>query len=179
MLDFHVLSSERLGSDEFGHPVFETRRSEVGELLYKLKYQSDNSVVDLLVETAANFVEGWSPGAELIALVPASKSRFMQPVSLLGEGLGQKLNLPCRDTCIQRNREVPELKNVLDYDERLQLLTGAYDVNTGEVEGRKILLIDDLYRSGATMNAAADALYDIGRAVDVYALAFTRTKSRQ
>jgi len=37
-LDFHTLSSEFIGDDEYGHPQFDTKRSEIGELLYRLKY---------------------------------------------------------------------------------------------------------------------------------------------
>jgi hypothetical protein len=37
----------------------------------------------------------------------------------------------------------------------------------------------DLFRSGATMNAITGALYDQGRARDVYALTLTRTRSKQ
>ena len=40
-------------------------------------------------------------------------------------------------------------------------------------------VFDDLFRSGATMNAVTSALYDQGHARDVYALALTRTRSRQ
>ena len=75
-------------------------------------------------------------------------------------------------------QETPELKNVYAYDERLCLLDGAHRIETSVVEGRMILLFDDLYRSGATMNAITAALYDEGAVADVYALAITRTRSR-
>ncbi len=39
--------------------------------------------------------------------------------------------------------------------------------------------MDDLYRSGATMDAITRALYDQGSAADVFALAITRTRSNQ
>jgi len=42
-----------------------------------------------------------------------------------------------------------------------------------------VLLFDDLYRSGATMNAIAAALLDEGGAADVFALAITRTRSKR
>jgi hypothetical protein len=35
-LDLHTLSSEYVGDDEFGHPRFDTIRTEIGELLYQL-----------------------------------------------------------------------------------------------------------------------------------------------
>jgi len=38
-------------------------------------------------------------------------------------------------------------------DERLRLLEGAHTVKASVVRGQKVLLFDDLYRSGATMNA--------------------------
>jgi len=74
--------------------------------------------------------------------------------------------------------EMPELKNVYAYDERLRLLEGAHRVEPSVVRGQSVLLFDDLYRSGATMNAITAALYDEGEVKDVYALAVTRTRSR-
>jgi hypothetical protein len=38
-LHIHKLSSTLIGHDEYGHARFETLRSPVGELLYKLKYR--------------------------------------------------------------------------------------------------------------------------------------------
>lgn len=66
-----------------------------------------------------------------------------------------------------------------DYDERTRLLAGAHTVDKAQVQGRKVLLFDDLYRSGATMNAITAALYDDGAAADVFALTITRTRSNQ
>ncbi len=77
-----------------------------------------------------------------------------------------------------RAKETPELKNVYAYDERLRLLEGAHKVDASVVRGQRVLLFDDLYRSGATMNAITAALYDEGGVADVYALALTRTRSR-
>jgi len=48
-LDLHTLSSIFIGDDEFGHPRFETRRSEMGELLYRLKYSGDGTVIGEIV----------------------------------------------------------------------------------------------------------------------------------
>lgn len=39
-----------------------------------------------------------------------------------------------------------------------------------------MLLFDDLYRSGATLNAVTRVLYEQARCSDVYALALTRTR---
>jgi hypothetical protein len=58
VLDVHTLGSVYLGDDEFGHPVFETTRSELGNLLYRLKYQSDLGGLPQLVEAVAGFIQG-------------------------------------------------------------------------------------------------------------------------
>jgi predicted amidophosphoribosyltransferase len=80
---------------------------------------------------------------------------------------------------VKRTKELPQLKNVYDLDERLKLLEGAHSVDKASGQGRKVLLFDDLYRSGATMNAITTLLYDEGEARDVVALTITRTRSNQ
>lgn len=178
-LDYHTLSSAYLGDDEYGHPQFDTRRSEVGELLYRLKYHSDRSVIPELVAATAAFLASWNPGMDTIVPVPPSRARAMQPVLLLGEALGKRLGVQFDPDCVRKVRDTPELKNVYDYDQRLRILAGAHEVEKAKVQGRRLLLFDDLYRSGATMNAITTALYDQGGAAEVFALTITRTRSRQ
>lgn len=178
-LDDHTISSEYVGDDEFGRPQFDTKRSDIGELLYRLKYRSDMSTVPSIVDAVASFLNSWNPGVGLIVPVPPSRTRASQPVLVVADALAQQLGLPCASTCVTRVRDVPELKNVYDYDERTRLLTDTHSVDKAELQGRKILLFDDLYRSGATMNAISAALYDQGGATDVFALTITKTRSKQ
>jgi len=175
-LDYHTISSDYLGDDEYGHPQFLNKYSDVGGLLYKLKSLSDQSVVPELVETTASFFESWKPGVEAIVPVPPSRARALQPVMILGEALGKRLGLPFAADWVRKIRDVPELKNIYDYDERIRLLEGIHKVERSNVEGRKILLFDDLYRSGATMNMITATLYDKGGAAEVFALTITRTR---
>lgn len=66
-----------------------------------------------------------------------------------------------------------------NYDERARLLDGLHTVDSAKVAGKRVMLLDDLYRSGATLNAVTIALYEQGGAQDVFALALTRTRSNQ
>lgn len=179
VLDYHTLESTYVGDDEYGHPMFDTKRSEVGELLYRLKYRSDSSVLDDLVRTIAEFLRSWNPGVTMIIPVPPSRSgRPQQPVHLLAEALSKQVGIPVRSDAVLKAKEIPELKNVYGYDERLRLLESAHKVEPSVVAGQKVLLFDDLYRSGATMNAITAVLYDEGGVAEVYALAITRTRSK-
>ena len=78
-----------------------------------------------------------------------------------------------------RTRNVPQLKNISDLDERAKLLEGLHAVDKSVTRDKSVLLFDDLYRSGATMNAITTELYETGEATDVFALTITRTRSYQ
>lgn len=178
-LDVHTVSSTYLGEDEFGHAQFETKRSPMGELLYRLKYRKDQTVIAEITEAAASFVQNWRPEAELLVPVPPSRPRPLQPVLAIGASLAELVGMEFGPECVKRTRDVAQLKDVFDYDSRWRLLDGLHEVDESKVAGKEVLLFDDLFRSGATMNAITGALYDQGRASDVYALTLTRTRSKQ
>ena len=48
-LHVHSTGSEFLGYDQYGHEQFDTKRTEVGELLYRVKYKGDDAALDELV----------------------------------------------------------------------------------------------------------------------------------
>jgi competence protein ComFC len=179
-LDYHTISSTYLGDDEFGHHIYDTKRTELGELLYRLKYKSDDSVLEELINVIEGFLKTWEPPIDLIIPVPFSQlPRVNQPVLIIAQEIGKRLKVPVKPECITKVKQIPQLRNAYDFDERLRLLNGAFQVDSSSTRERKILLFDDLYRSGATMNAITEALYDEGYAKDVYALAITSTQSRK
>ena len=180
-LDYHTISSTYVGDNEFGHPVFDTQRTALGELLFRLKSRSDHSVVNEIVEAVARFVEStWKPRLTIIVPVPPSNTaRRAQPVFVLADALGKRLRLQVRHDAVAKIRKTPQLKNVYDYAERAKVLEGAFRVDSTVVRDQSILLFDDLYRSGATMNAVAKVLSAEGQAETVHALALTRTWRRR
>ena|ERR1700677_4484990 len=147
-LDLHTLSSVPIGENEFGHMQFDTTRSEVGELLYRLKNRLDTSTIDEIVGAAVTFLNTWHPPIEMIVPVPASTARAVQPVKLLAKGISDQLHVPLVE-CVTKTRETSQLKNMFDLDERLNALDGVHTVDAAATQGRKILLFDDLYRSEA------------------------------
>ena len=177
-LDLHTTSSTCVGQNECGHPQFETVRTEIGELLYKLKYGSDRSVVAELAAAVEKLLKRWKPDVDLIVPVPPSTPRATPPVLLMAEAISKKTGNPVAN-CVKRTREIPQLKNVYNLEERLALLDGLHEVDKSVTRGKTILLFDDLYRSGATMNAITTDLYKQGKAKDVVALTLTRTRSNE
>jgi predicted amidophosphoribosyltransferase len=72
-----------------------------------------------------------------------------------------------------------QLKDVVDPAKRKELLTGVYAVDATKTTGKNVLLFDDLFRSGATMNAITDLLLNEGKVASVRVLTITRTRSNQ
>ena len=175
-LDVHVVSSTHLGINEHGHDVFDTRRSGVGELLYQLKYRSDVSAADKIIEVAVAFLRRSRSRFDLIVPVPPSARRRVQPVITLAQGIGEMLDLPVVE-CVTTTRPATQLKGVMGSDRRKELLDGLYDVDHTRTKGKSILLFDDVYHSGATMNAVTDLLLSQGKAATVRALTVTKARS--
>ena len=80
---------------------FDTTRSPLGELLYKLKNRGDEAVVPEIVDTAATFVKGWGWRIDAIVPVPPSNTaRKRQPVIAVAIALSDMLGLPvCEELC--------------------------------------------------------------------------------
>lgn len=178
-LDLHTISSEVVGYDEWGHEVFDTKRSEMGELLYQLKYRKDRTVIRIIAETVVEFSTKQSWGIELVVPVPPSSQRSFQPVLVLAEAITNTLRVPYCGDCVVKVRGTPQLKNIYDLQERSRLLTGAFTASKSAVVGKNVLLFDDLYRSGATLQAVAAALVKDASPRDIYALTLTMTRTRR
>jgi len=177
-LDVHTVSSTFLGYDEYGHEVFDTKRSPMGELLYQLKYKADKTAIKEIVAAASNFlISDWKIRVDVIVPVPPSKTnRAIQPVIVVAKGISTSLKIPYAEALV-KTKGTPELKNVSDYQKRSELLTDAFGIRGSEVKGKNVLLVDDLFRSGATLNAITKVLYDLGKARKVYVLSLTKTRS--
>ncbi len=173
----HTLSSEFLGHDSFGHPRFDSKRSDLGELVFLLKNRNDRATLGPLSETAAAFITQWKVPVDAIVPVPPSRKRAFQPVVEIAKSLGEQISRPILVSAVTKVRETPQLKDVFDYAERKKLLEGAFAVDREAIRGLRLLLLDDLYRSGATATVVARELLAAG-AGSVYFLAMTKTRTR-
>jgi predicted amidophosphoribosyltransferase len=95
----------------------------------------------------------------------------------IAKALAERLSIPVLKGAVTKTKETPQLKDVFGYDGRQKLLDGAFSFDWKVVEARRLLLVDDLYRSGATATVVAQGLIDAG-AVAVYFLAITKTRTK-
>jgi competence protein ComFC len=175
VLDLHSTGSEFLGHDEFGREQFDTHRTEVGELLYRLKYRSDASALDEIGAVAEKLIRSWRIKFDVIVPAPPTRTRRVQPLHQIVDELARRFDVPVVKAVSKKAAGAAELKNLREFHERQAVLQDALAVNRREIAGKRVLVVDDLIRSGATLGAVAAALTEAGAAI-IYAFALTKTR---
>ena len=124
----HTLSSIYVGDDEYGHPRFDTTRSEPGEALYQLKYRGDWEQAKPLAAQAVYTAPVFGK-IGLIVPMPASTVRVRQPVDEIAEELGRLTDTPVFATLVVKAL-VPQgnvqLKNMHSREEQEAALQGRF-----------------------------------------------------
>ena len=174
----HTLSSVYLGDNEYGHPQFDTTRSEPGEALFQLKYRSNWAQADPL---AAQIEATLLPKFQKVGLIipmPASTKRARQPVDEIANALAKRTGIPVFDDIVIRAPAPdgsPALKNLNGRAEKDAALGGLFSINEAITnEGCwNALVLDDLYDTGATMDAVCKVLRTYKKINRVYAAAVT------
>jgi len=90
------------------------------------------------------------------------RTRGYNQAALLAKPLAKALRLPYRPVLLVRTRERPETR-VLSMAERWEAVRGAFATRPGsQVDKLRVLLVDDVLTTGATLDACARALLDSG-----------------
>lgn len=177
--DVHTLSSTYMGVNEYGRDRWDTTRSEMGELVYQLKYQNNRFAITKIVDLLSKY-KGLETMDAIIPVPCSNKSRLVQPVYEIAQELGKRVRVQVLDNVLIKADGGSELKNIDDPHKRKELLkkymslSGQYNLTR-----KNVLLVDDLYRSGATLAVATDILYQQARVKDVYVLTMTITRSKR
>jgi competence protein ComFC len=180
-LDQHVITSIPIGENEYGHMQFDNERSEIGEIIYKLKYKSNISNLEILLETVSNFLEqDWRILSDIDSIIPIPPSnihRSIQPVILIAEELSKHLELPYYEDVLIKNKSTDQVKNINKKSKRKDMLQDLFEINAKEIAKKNILVIDDVYQSGSTLASAVNSLQNDGNVSNVYVLTMTYTKN--
>jgi ComF family protein len=90
------------------------------------------------------------------------KERGFNQVELFARPLAKRLEIPYRPVLLMLTRPRPE-KHLLNYEQRWESVRGAFALKEGgRVDNSRILLLDDVMMTGATLDACSRALADAG-----------------
>lgn len=90
------------------------------------------------------------------------QSRGYNQAALLAGEVGKNLTIPVAGNVLVKVRDTPDMVG-LGRSQRLTNLAGAFQTkNTRFIQGKRILLVDDIYTTGSTVSACSEALLSAG-----------------
>ena len=144
-----------------------------------MKYKQDASALPTII-TLLDKIKGLEQFDYIIPIPPTDRTRPFQPVTEIARALGQHRGVKVLTDLLAKTAGGQQLKNVDDPEERETLLRASICIEgKTPVSGCNILLVDDLYRSGATLRVATELLMQKAKANSVCVLTMTKTRSKR
>lgn len=135
--------------------------------MYRFKYSNRREYASFYADEAAVSYADWVRRREIEAIVPIpmypakKRRRGYNQAEVFAGALGQKLQIPVETKLVKRTRDTTPQKELSD-SQRKKNLKNAFRVTGDKVVYRQILLVDDIYTTGSTMDAVAEALLAAG-----------------
>lgn len=174
-MDKHSLGSEYIGEDAYGHPRFNTTRTEVGEATYQLKYHKDWSQVKPLAQAIAENIYPKLPEVGFIIPMPATTQRPRQPVTEVAKELGILLQIPMFSNVLLKAKCGKSLKDLDTKEEKIQSIGNSFSISD-EISSEgplNVLVVDDLFHTGASMESACKVLRTYPKVGKIYVASLT------
>ena len=148
-------------------------------IVNRMKYNGIHQLAGFMAEDMLRAYRFIQPtGADLVTFVPMhprrQRLRGYNHAELLARACAEALGLPC-ENAVERTRDTPQQAR-LETEQRRENLRDAF-APARSVEGRAVLLIDDVCTTGATARGCAMALRK-GGAERVYLLCYAQARGQ-
>lgn len=138
-------------------------KASVGRFKYHNRREYADFYAQELFELCRDTVRIWEPDA--LIPIPLHRSRLRKrgfnQADLVARRLGELLGIPVKSRYLVRTKKTRPQKELSD-TQRKANLKNAFQVAENDVELKKALLIDDIYTTGSTLDAAAAVLMEHG-----------------
>lgn len=135
--------------------------------IYRFKYKGRQEYAEFFGKELAKKLEGrfkeWKPEAFVPVPIHSSKRRVRgyNQAEVLSRWLTKETGIPTRDDIVKRCRKTTPQKN-LNESERQNNLKKAFKICRNDVKLNTIVIIDDIYTTGSTIDAVACELLKAG-----------------
>ncbi len=158
------------------HQLQEGGHSHLGDLEYRAKYHEDEEAIEELCASCETIVRrlAYYDRVDAVCAVPPRQGKKFDLPSVIAERLAQRLGVPDVTANFNWKGEKTSLKEspIEEKWDRLEEVGLGWDK---KLSAKHVLLIDDLYQSGITMQFAAMHLLEAG-AQRVYGLAIVKSR---
>ena len=154
----------------------------VKDLIHQLKYRHWTTLTDIIRPIIYAYVKNLALPVEDYVIVPIPlhperlRERGFNQAELIGSIISEALGLPMAADALERIKKTKSQAELKNYAERSNNVTGAFRVKQNDaIWSKNIILVDDVYTSGATINDAMRSLREAGaKKVIAFVLAKTR-----
>lgn len=129
---------------------------------YKFQGQQRYSLVfaEMMYEYLKDF--NLRKNFDLVTMVPLSRKRFTErgynQTELLAEPLAKLLGIEFNSGCVFKKRNTAAQSSIENFLQRRNNVKDAYIADSIKIKNRNIILIDDVYTTGSTMEECAKEL---------------------
>ncbi len=151
--------------------------ASVKSSIHRFKYQGRCEYADFygtdIAQKLGSQIKSWKPDALVPVPIHDSKrnERGYNQAELIAEILGKELGIPVNAKCIQRCKKTIPQKE-LDDQARRNNLKRAFKICQNDVKLKSIIIIDDIYTTGSTIDAIAKAFHKTGE-YEIYYIALS------
>ncbi|MBF0491259.1 MAG: ComF family protein [Deltaproteobacteria bacterium] len=147
------------------------------DLLYLFKFKNSELCLDFFTQKLADKIPGFLQSADYLLPVPSHWftliRRGYNPSLILAKALSRKIKVPVEFSALKRVK-LGSAQKTLNRQQRLKNIRNVFRLaKKHPFKNKKVLLIDDVYTTGATLIECAKLLKNAG--AEVYGLTLART----